>query len=188
MRISTSKTFFFIVLVSPLLFACEKDKKDQFALDKTMYLTIQTGGKTYTSYGYTNNQESDMFGGPELSLVGQMKAEALFVATNKIESGINTVEFEMGNSYADLYMTRPDTVLSGPFTTFVGNQASQVIRLGDPEQEFWFDKNGFVFTITAQGTHNNRPTYEGNFSGMLHLATDTTVKQSATATFRAYLK
>jgi len=182
------KTFFCIVLVSVLLSGCEKDGSGHFELDKTMYLTIETGGKTYSTYGYTNSQSSDMFGGPSITLTyyGANEVRAGFVTTNKIESGINTVEFVMGDIYADWYMSKPGTTFLGNYPTLVGNQENQIIRVGDPALEYWFDKNEFNFNITIQDNHNNRTTLEGSFSGKLHLASDTSVKQSAIGQFRAY--
>ena len=182
------KTFFCIVLVSVLLSGCEKDGSGHLELDNTMYLTIETGGKIYSTYGYTNSQESDMFGGPSITLTynGANEVRAGFVTTNKIERGVNTVEFLMGNAYADLYMSKPGTTFLGNYTSLIGNEETQFLRLGIPEFEYWFDQDEFSFNISKQDSHNGRTTLEGNFSGLLHLASDTTIKQSASGTFRAY--
>ncbi len=59
-------------LLIPILFvalymACEKDGSGHFKLDNAMYFTLQTGAQTFSTFGYTNTQVSDMFGGPEIS-------------------------------------------------------------------------------------------------------------------------
>jgi hypothetical protein len=93
----------------------------------------------------------------------------------------------MGNCYADLYMSKPGTSNFGTYKDFTGKQTTQILRLGDTNQEYWFDKNGFNFTITKQDTYNGRATMEGIYSGVLHLASDTAVTQTANGSFRAYI-
>ena len=188
------KKFLLFILIVVSGIACEKDGSGHFRLDKAMYFTIQTGAKSYSTYGHTNTQVSDMIGGPQISITylpdstGAAQVQALFVSINQIISGFNTVEFTMGNCYADIYMSKPGNDYFGNYKDLIGGQTTNVIHVGDPKLEYWIDKNGFSVTITKLDTHNGRSTMEGIFSGLLHLAADTSVTQTASGSFRAYVK
>ena len=184
----------FLAIAILLFSSCTKDGSGHYKLDNAMYLTIQTGAKSYSTYGYTNTQVSDMIGGPEIIITylpdssGAAQVQALFTAVNQITSGYNTIEFTMGNGYADIYMSKPGNDYFGNYKDLIGGQTTNTIRIGNPELEFWLDKKGFSFTITKRDTHNGRSTMEGIFSGLLHLASDTSVTQTASGSFRAYVK
>lgn len=187
------KTFCFFVFLL-LLLSCDKPGTGHYNLDNTMYLTLQTGGQSYSTYGYTDIHDASIFGGPEISFTntpdstGAAQVQAAFITITEIQSAYDATLFSMGNCYADWYMSKPGTDKLGSYINLIGSQSTQIIRIGDTPREYWLDKKGFIFTITKQDTYNGRSTMEGTFSGLLHLASDTAVTQSASGTFRAYLR
>ncbi len=187
------KKFLFSILSVALCMACEKDGSGHFKLDNTMYFTLQTGAQTHSTFGYTNTQVPDMFGGPEISTsyitdaAGIGKTQTLLVVVKKITSGINTVEFTMGNCYADWYMASPGNSVLGSYKEVLGQLTHNVFTINDTTV-FHLDKNGLDFNILKQDVHNGRITVEGTFSAVLRPAADTTKSQPATGSFRAYVK
>jgi hypothetical protein len=173
--------------------SCSKDGSGKFKLDNAMYFTLQTGAKSYSTFGYTNSQVKDMFGGPELSItfdtdsLGKPETKALLVATDNIISGVSTVEFTMGNCYADWYLSKPDNAAFGTYKEVIGQLTSNRISVNG-STDFYLDKNGLILNIVKQDVHNGRNTLEGNFTAILRPATDTTQSQPATGTFRAYVR
>ena len=185
-----------ILLICTLLLisSCSKDGSNHFQLDKIINITIQAGADTYSTYGYTNTQVSSMFGGPEISITnnpdstGAAQTQVLFVATDQITSGVNTVEFIMGNCTADWYMSKSGSQVIGQYINLPGTQTSNTFTINNNAKQYWLYKKPFIFSITKQDTHNGRPTLEGSFSVTLRLSTDTSVTQSASGTFRAYIR
>jgi len=185
--------FCLAVFLLPFM-ACDKPGTGHYNLDNAMYLTLQTGGQSYSTYGYTDIHDANIFGGPEISFTntpdstGAAQVQAGFIAVTEIQSAYDATLFSMGNCYADWYMSKPGTDKFGSFINFIGSQTTQIIRIGDVPREYWFDKKSFIFTITKQDIHKGRSTMEGSFSGILHLASDTAVIQTVSGSFRAYVK
>jgi hypothetical protein len=187
------KKFLFSLLIVALCMACEKDGSGHFKLDNAMYFTLHSGAQTYSTFGYTNTQISDMVGGPEISTSyitdasGIGKTQMLLVAAEKITRGINTIEFTMGNCYADWYMAKPDNSVLGNYKEVIGQLTNNVFRINGTTS-FFLDKNGFDLKILKQDIHNGRSTLEGTFTAVLRPAADTAQLQQATGSFRAYVK
>lgn len=158
-----------------------------------MYFTLQTGAKSYSTFGYTNTEVKDLFNGPELTItfvtdsLGKPQTQALLVATENIISGVNTVEFTMGDCAVDWYMQKPETTAFGTYKEVMGQLTSNTFTAAGTTG-FFLDKNGLNLVITKQDTHNGRNTLEGTFTANLKPVTDTTQSQPATGTFRAYVK
>jgi len=173
--------------------SCSKDGTGKFKLDNAMYFTLQTGAKSYSTFGYTNTEVKDMFGGPELTITfvsdsqGNPQTRALLVATENITSGVNTVVFTMGDCAVDWYMQKPDTGVFGSYQEVIGLTTSNTFS-ATGTTGFYLDKNGLNLSISKQDTHNGRNTLEGTFTATLRPVSDTIQSQLATGSFRAYVK
>jgi hypothetical protein len=187
------KKFLLFILIVVSGIACEKDGSGHFKPDNAMYFTLQTGAQTYSTFGYTNTQVPDMFGGPEISsyyvtdTAGIGKTQMLLVVTEKITSGINTVEFTMGNCYVDWYMARTGNSVLGNYKEVIGQFTSNVLKLNGTTT-YYLDKSGLDLSIVKQDMHNGRNTLEGTFTAVLRPAADTIKSQPASGSFRAYIK
>jgi hypothetical protein len=172
--------------------SCSKDGSGKFKLDNAMYFTILTGAKSYSTFGYTNTQVKDMFGGPELTItfitdsLGKPQTRALLIATENIISGINTVEFTMGDCAVDWYVQKPDNGVFGNYQEVIGLTTSNTL-VATGTTGFYLDKTGLNLVITKQDIHNGRNTLEGTFTATLRSVSDTTQSQPATGSFRAYV-
>ena len=185
---NTVAAIFLLILVA----SCNKDGTGKFKLDNAMYFTLQTGAKSYSTFGYTNSQEKDLFGGPEIIVTfltdnsGNPQTRALLVATENIISGVNTVEFTLGDCAVDWYMQKPENGAFGTYKEVMGQLTSNTFTAAGTTG-FFLDKNGLNLIITKQDTHNGRNTLEGTFTANLRPVSDTTQSQSATGSFRAYI-
>ena len=187
------RTAIFITCLSLAFLSCKKDGTGKFKLDNAMYFTLQTGAKSYSTFGYTNSQVKEMFGGPEIIITfvtdnsGNPQTRALLVATENIISGVNTVEFTLGDCAVDWYVQKPDNGAFGTYKEVLGQLTGNTFTAAGTTG-FYLDKNGLNLIITKQDTHNGRNTLEGTFTANLRPVSDTTQSQSATGSFRAYIK
>jgi uncharacterized protein YxeA len=181
-----------------LIYSCSKDLLDDskyYTLDKEIYFKLTTGTDTYTTYGYSYNKNGTTFNGPEINITRDADSStpaqtdlSLFAGEAIYDIYDNSIVFSMGNCYADWWVGKPGFDLEGKYNLLLGTETTNVFRIFSPNKEYYLDKNGLAFNILKQDILHNKQTVEGNFTGILHLASNPSLTLPANGSFKVYIK